>query len=1100
MRRYKTREELVEAYRRRRFLRISKRFLTLCVRPRKMFRYLREKKLLTRSAIFDENYYLRKNPDLYYTTANLMRHFLLTGYKAYRNPNAFFDSKYYEETYPDVKKVGMNPVIHYIMYGVEEGKNPHPEFDTLFYLRSYPDVAEKGVNPLGHYIKIGWRKGNRPNPFMVERDCTFLPAFPLQDHSALSIVVVFHIYHEDLVGSCLQYISHIPYPFDLIVTTPLEENNDAILQVKSLYPDAEIVRSKNAGRDIGPFLQVWDRVLQYDLCCKVHTKKGNSAYSEIWRDLSLRGILETVDTVHGILRMFEQEDSLALAGAELLYGSYQFLLGKNKDLSNSLIKDYNIPVNSYSNNGFFMGTMFWMRVKKFIFLSNLKQLQFPIEDGKNDGKYEHALERLLGSLSLHDKKVLLIRNNEENLFSAKMVNCSYESPITTFHEHFDFVLESLEKQNSIKGEIRRTAIEDSAVLSGYLVLNNSSSPREAIIRIDDTIEMDFLCDYSDGDLKNWEGTEAHGFSVNLPPSIMDGQQHLVKLIDKYSGKIVDSVLIKPVANLNRKVRYSYPVWDAWREERFLRFIQDNTDDIAIADKVSIVMPTYNRAAKIEYAIQSVLAQTYRNFELIIVDDGSLDHTSEIVKPYLSDKRVRYIQQTKQGVSAARNTGLRRSTGAFIFFLDSDNAWFDKYLDTMVKYITLVGIDSAYCGIIAIDDMEKRKYYRGDDFFWSRFSLSNYIDLNAFGYRRKANQQLVLFDETLHRLVDWDYILKFTSDNTIAYAPFLGVKYYDGSNEERITNSVYTRSKALNAALAKIRNRYAGVKRIYNDAFYVFENLMQNSPASINNKESSVTVDTIITSFNHEKYIRKAIQSVMEQIGDFHHRIIISDDGSDDATHGAIDSFQKLYPRVISDISSSVNLGLSQNLKKCIAFSQGKYIALCEGDDYWTDPYKLEKQIMFLETNPHCSMVFSSINVLDEATGEIHLLQRQQRLHSEELTGQDFIDDQPTMNLIGNFSCCLFRSDILKRLPLLVFKERINEIAVAFFCEQFGPIGFIKEPMSVYRQHSNGLWSGADKRKQSEESFRIRKIVLEIAADRYKKQIKDLLDKHYNYEL
>lgn len=101
--------------------------------------------------------------------------------------------------------------------------------------------------------------------------------------------------------------------------------------------------------------------------------------------------------------------------------------------------------------------------------------------------------------------------------------------------------------------------------------------------------------------------------------------------------------------------------------------------------VSVVIPTYNRANLLPDAIDSVFAQTYRNWKLIIVDDGSTDDTREVVQRY-SCQRLRYIHQSQAGVAAARNRGIRVSEGRYIAFLDSDDVWYPNKLTEQIELI------------------------------------------------------------------------------------------------------------------------------------------------------------------------------------------------------------------------------------------------------------------------------------------------------------------------------------------------------------------------------------------------------------------------------
>ena len=102
-------------------------------------------------------------------------------------------------------------------------------------------------------------------------------------------------------------------------------------------------------------------------------------------------------------------------------------------------------------------------------------------------------------------------------------------------------------------------------------------------------------------------------------------------------------------------------------------------------KVSVITPTYNQAQYIAESIQSALAQTFKDFELIVVDDGSTDSTREIVDSY-QDHRIRYIYQENRGVSAAINTGIKSSTGEYIVLLASDDMWLPQNLELQVNLL------------------------------------------------------------------------------------------------------------------------------------------------------------------------------------------------------------------------------------------------------------------------------------------------------------------------------------------------------------------------------------------------------------------------------
>lgn len=128
----------------------------------------------------------------------------------------------------------------------------------------------------------------------------------------------------------------------------------------------------------------------------------------------------------------------------------------------------------------------------------------------------------------------------------------------------------------------------------------------------------------------------------------------------------------------------------------------------MSDLVSIIMPSYNTARYIDETINSVLKQTYTNWELIIVDDCSPDNTDEIVKPYLSDERIIYLKNEKNsGAAVSRNRALREAKGKWIAFLDSDDLWMPEKLEKQISFMEKKGYHFSYTNYAEIDTEDKR---------------------------------------------------------------------------------------------------------------------------------------------------------------------------------------------------------------------------------------------------------------------------------------------------------------------------------------------------------------------------------------------------------
>ena len=179
--------------------------------------------------------------------------------------------------------------------------------------------------------------------------------------------------------------------------------------------------------------------------------------------------------------------------------------------------------------------------------------------------------------------------------------------------------------------------------------------------------------------------------------------------------------------------------------------------------VSVVIPTYNRADLLEEVLRSVLQQTYQDFEVIIVDDGSTDDTRERVAAFQSDPRVRYIYQENRGLAGARNTGIRASQGDYIAFLDDDDIWLRDKLEKQMSLMTANDqADVVYCDFRFVDlvgNLLTKQYQRpaSRGTLYEDLMYSNVIagSGSAVLIRAKCFAEVGLFDEDLPACEDQD---------------------------------------------------------------------------------------------------------------------------------------------------------------------------------------------------------------------------------------------------------------------------------------------------------------------------------------------------------
>lgn len=180
----------------------------------------------------------------------------------------------------------------------------------------------------------------------------------------------------------------------------------------------------------------------------------------------------------------------------------------------------------------------------------------------------------------------------------------------------------------------------------------------------------------------------------------------------------------------------------------------------ISPQVSVIIPAYNQARYLAEAIESALAQSFTDREIIVVDDGSTDHTAAIAKRF--GNAIGYIYQENQGLASARNTGIRRARGELVALLDSDDAWLPNFLAELVRLATVQPQRAVfYSGVCYMDAEGSPLPQRGavavlsPAAFRRKLLRSNFLVPSAILMRRQAVLEAGLFDIRYRRLQDWE---------------------------------------------------------------------------------------------------------------------------------------------------------------------------------------------------------------------------------------------------------------------------------------------------------------------------------------------------------
>lgn len=218
----------------------------------------------------------------------------------------------------------------------------------------------------------------------------------------------------------------------------------------------------------------------------------------------------------------------------------------------------------------------------------------------------------------------------------------------------------------------------------------------------------------------------------------------------------------------------------------------------------------------------------------------------------------------------------------------------------------------------------------------------------------------------------------------------------------------------------------------------------------------IKVDIILVSYCQERFIEQALASISKQVvnKDVFLRLIVADDYSTDNTlsiiHRLVSGFS--FPVVI--LPTSHNLGIAKNYQRAFSECDGDYIAILEGDDYWSSPSHIQEHIDFLTRYPECSMSMNRITYCDE-NGKLYSFRWGYSESHHFVSTREQIENG---NQLGNLSACVLRTRFVKHLPDTLYDLPIADWMLGVMLSQYGPIGLFEETTSVYRKNANSTWA------------------------------------------
>lgn len=224
------------------------------------------------------------------------------------------------------------------------------------------------------------------------------------------------------------------------------------------------------------------------------------------------------------------------------------------------------------------------------------------------------------------------------------------------------------------------------------------------------------------------------------------------------------------------------------------------------------------------------------------------------------------------------------------------------------------------------------------------------------------------------------------------------------------------------------------------------------------------VNVILITYNHSHYIRQTLESILMQRTDCEVEIIVADDASTDDTVSVIKEYSERSLFSFTFLPKETNLGFVKNYQRAFKACKGDYIAILEGDDYWTSPYHIEKHVSFLDEHRECTMSYNRHVRYWVDENRFEVFEWDDNENYKYITSQRLVLE----NCIGNFSCCMFRGQLIRELKPELFDLNFADWLMGIIMGQYGFLAYQKEITSAYRIHNKGQWSHMSGEEQAKK--------------------------------
>lgn len=519
-------------------------------------------------------------------------------------------------------------------------------------------------------------------------------------------------------------------------------------------------------------------------------------------------------------------------------------------------------------------------------------------------------------------------------------------------------------------------------------------------------------------------------------------------------------------------------------------------------KVSIIIPVYNGSNFIKQSIESALAQTYENIEIIVVNDGSTDNgkTAEIVK--LFGQKVKYIEKENGGVASALNKGIEESSGEYISWLSHDDLYLPNKIEKEIKVLKKLEDKNTiiFSNFDLIDENGSKitrtaytKNIKKEELCQGIYPVvRGCVNGCTILIPKLCFKKVGYFNETLKTTNDYEMWIRLFNEFPSYFIEDSIIKYRIHKNQDTNKSPVFvaesnelwkniinnlTESQIKKWGFDKFNVYMTLYIQMKNSKFVEAAEVAYNKSKKIYEKQEPV-ISIAMPCYNSEKYIDKAVESILEQTY-CNFELLIVDDSSTDSTIKKIKAYAEKDFR-IKILKNEFEKGVSGTMNTAIKNARGIYFTRMDSDDISVLD-RIEKQYKFLEENNKYGVCSVNISMMDEYGNLYNEAVYQNSKIPHEWT---FLWTNPVPN-----APCMYRMDIIKSNKIF-----FSDLATAEdyeFLYKFmtkTKIYMIEEPLYLYRHIKSSLYNS-----KLEETY---KNSLRISKNYFKEIIGETIPEYY----